>query len=66
MEVWVGRGPQQERGHWKVPFGITLLEFTINPTIEPLEHRAGSSEAKQLPGKECYPTLQQIIGLSFT
>ena len=39
------------------------MEFAINPTIEPADRRAGSPQAKQLPGKECNPTNQQIIEL---
>ena len=42
------------------------LSHQGSPTIEPLQHRAGPQEAEQLPGRECYPTLQQIIVLSFT
>ena len=42
------------------------LSHQGSPTIEPLQHRAGPQEAEQLPGRECFPTLQQIIGLSFT
>ena len=41
------------------PLAWTLSEFT-NSTTEP---RAGWSQAKQLPGRECNPTYQQTIGL---
>jgi len=45
------------------PWCIPSWEFTINPYIEPLDPRAGSPQAKQLPGRESNPTHQQIIGL---
>ena len=35
------KGPTTGMGTLEVPLGITLLEFTINPTIEPLQHRTG-------------------------
>ena len=41
----------------------TLLEVTINPTIEPKDPRAGLPEAKQLPGTKGNPTHQQVFGL---
>ena len=44
-------------------YPLAFLEVTINPTIEPIDHRAGSPQAKQLPGRECSPVHQQIIGL---
>ena len=42
-----------------------LILILINPTIEHVDPRAGSSQAKKLPGRECSPTHQQIIGLKF-
>jgi len=36
------------------------LEFTIYPSTEPIDPRAGSPQAKELPGRECNPTYQQI------
>ena len=55
VEAWVGRTSPQ--GHWqeqarKVPLGINSLA-----------PRAGSPQAKQLSGRECNPTHQQIIWL---
>ena len=43
----------------------TLLEFSINLTKEPIDPRAGSPQAKKLPGREHNPTHQQIIRLRF-
>ena len=40
-----------------------LLEFSINPTIEPTDPRDGSPRNKQLPGRDHNSTHQQIIGL---
>ena len=40
------------------------MEFTINPTTESIDPRAGSPQAKQVPGRECNSTYQQIIGLN--
>ena len=45
------------------PLGMNPLEFGINPTIEPLDPRAGSPQTKQQPGREYNPTHQQIIEL---
>ena len=47
------------------PWGlmVTLLEVTINWTIESIDLRAGSSQVKKLPGREGNPTHQQITGL---
>ena len=42
---------------------VTLLEVTINWTIESIDLRAGSSQVKKLPGREGNPTHQQITGL---
>ena len=39
------------------------LEVTVNPTIEPIGPRAGSPQAKQLPGREYNLTHQQSIRL---
>ena len=39
MEAWISRGSSQEQGHWRVPFGVN-----------PVGPRAGSPQAKQLPG----------------
>ena len=57
VEAWVGRASPQGEGHWqqqsrKIPLAQTLLEVTINPTIEPIDPRALSSQTKQLPGRE--------------
>ena len=46
---------------WEVPLGKwALLEVTMNPTIEPIDSRAGSPQAKQLTRREHSPTHQQI------
>jgi len=69
VEAWFGRGSPQGQGNGSSRLGksclvYTLLEeVTINPTIEPTDPRAGSPQAKQLPGRECNLTHQQIIGL---
>ena len=63
VEVGVGRGSPQGRGHWEVPLGVNPLAVCINPTIEPVDPRVGSTQGEQLPGMECNPTNQQIIGL---
>jgi len=47
----------------RFPLTLTLLEFTIIPTIKPIDPRAGSPQAKQLRGREYNLTHQQIIGL---
>ena len=60
------RGPQQEWGHWKFPLASHSWSSPLILPSSPYNTGLGSPEAKQLPGKECYPTLQQIIGLSFT
>ena len=41
------------------------MEVTINPTTELVDPRAGLPQAKQLTGRECNPTHQQIIVLKF-
>ena len=43
------------------PLVLVLLEATINLTIEPVA--PGLQAKKKLPGRECNPTHQQIIGL---
>ena len=65
VEAWVSRGSTQGWGHWqhqarKAPLGINSLGGHINLTIEPIGPTAGSPQAKQLPGRECNPTHQQI------
>ena len=45
------------------PLASTLLEFTSNPTIGPIDPRTGLPQAEQLPGRECSPTHRQICGL---
>ena len=45
------------------PVVKTLLEVTINPTIEPKDSRAGCPQAKKLPGREHNPTHPRIVGL---
>ena len=65
MEAWVSRGPTQGWGHWqhqarKVALGINSLGGHINLTIEPIGPRAGSPQAKQVPGREFNPTHQQM------
>ena len=42
-EMWALEGP---------PWYKTLLEFAINPTTEPVDRRAGSPQARQLPRRE--------------
>ena len=37
-------------------------KFLINPTVELTDPRAGLPQARQLPGRECNPTHQKIIG----
>ena len=51
-----------------LPRGMGALEGPFwckvsdsNPAIEPIDHRAGSPQAK-LPGRECKPTHRQITG----
>ena len=68
VEAWVGRGSPQGWGYWqqqsgKAPLGIILLDVAIKPTMGLIEPRAVSSQARELPEKECSPTHQQIIGL---
>ena len=53
VEAWVGRDSPQ--GHWQQQARKVLLG------ISSLDTRAGSPQAKQLPGRECNPTHQQII-----
>ena len=45
------------------PLAYALLEVAINLTIELKDPRAGSSQAKQLPGREHNHTHQEILGL---
>ena len=61
--LWISRGSPQGRGHREVPLGVNPLAVCINPTIEPVHPRIGATQAEQLPGRECNPTNQQIIGL---
>ena len=56
--LWSQQGSPGGWGQWKVPLAWTLLECTINPTIEPVDPRA-----KQLQRRECNPT-KQIIRLN--
>lgn len=42
-----GQGHQQQQ-HWRCPFAEALLGIAINLTIEPVDFRAGSPQAKQL------------------
>jgi len=42
------------------PLALALLEVAINPTTEPVDPRAGLPQTKQLPGRECNPSHQQI------
>ena len=68
MEMWVNRGSPQGWGHWqlqtgKIPLGLNLLGAHINPTIEPIDLKAGLLQAKKLPGGACNPIYQHIIGL---
>ena len=70
MEASVSRGIAQHKGTGssspeRTPFVLALLEATINPTIQPVDPKAGSLQAKQLLRKEYNPTHQQIIGLKF-
>ena len=70
MEAWFGRGSPQGQGNGSSRLGksclvYTLLEVTINPTIEPADPRVESPQAKQLTGREHSPTYWQIIGLKF-
>ena len=57
VEVWVGRGSSQERGTGnrsprRFLLAKALLEVAINPIMEPIDPRARSPQAKQLPGRE--------------
>ena len=45
------------------PLANALLEVAFNLTVEPEDPRAGSSQVKQLPGRERNPTHQEILGL---
>ena len=60
VEVWITRGSPEGWGTGRALLASTILEFAINPTTDP---RAGSPQAKQLPGRKCNPTHQQKIGL---
>ena len=39
------------------------INLAIETTIEPLDLRAGSPQAKKLPGRECNPIHQQVAEL---
>ena len=62
VEAWVSRGSPKRWGNWKLPLGLN--PFGVNPTTESIDCSAGSPQAKQLPGRECNSTYQQIIGLN--
>ena len=58
-----------DREAWcAVVYGVAkteLILILINSTIEHVDPRAGSPWAKQLLGRECSPTHQQITGFKF-
>ena len=64
---WGGVGWQGLR-NWGVgnsslgrsPLALILLEVTINPTIKPTDPRAGSSQAKKLPGESATPSTSRL------
>ena len=51
-EAWVSRGSPQGQGSWQQQSWKVLLGGAIIPTIEPLDSRAGSPQAKQLTGRK--------------
>ena len=59
VEVGVGRGSPQGRGHWEVPLGINPLEFTINPTIEPQTPGLGCLRANNDQGGNATPPISR-------
>ena len=44
------KGSPQEWGHWKDPLGVNPLGICHYPTLEPIDPRTGSHQAKQLQG----------------
>ena len=60
MKVWAHHG---DKGTGSSSPGRSLLEVAINPTIEPIEPRAGWPQVKTPTGREYNPTHQQIVGL---
>ena len=63
VEEGVSGGSPQEGGTGnrsprRAPLAKALLEVAINPTIEPIDPRAGSPQAKQPPGREPTSTHQ--------
>ena len=69
MEASVSRGSPQGFRHSPLvsavlegpPWHKTLLEVTINPTIEPIDPRTGSPQVKQLPRRGHNPTTEKWI-----
>ena len=67
-EVWISRGSPQRWRHWQqqsrnVSLGGNLWDIATNPTIKPVNPKAGLPQAKQPTGREQNPTNKQIIGL---
>ena len=52
VEAWVSRGSPQGQGSWKQQSWKVLLGGAIIPTMEPVDSRAGSPQAKQLTGRK--------------
>ena len=70
VEVWVGMAHHRESNTgWstsgRCPLEKFLLEVTINPTIGPIDVRAGSPQMKQQTGRKHNPSHQEITGLKF-
>ena len=66
MEASVSRGIAQHKGTGssspeRTPFVLALLEATINPTIQPVDPKAGSPQAKQLTGSATQPSTDNWI-----
>ena len=69
-EAGGGCGSPQGQGHWQqrlweVLVGVNPARVTVSPTKGPVGSSAGSSQAKQPPGKELSPTHQETSRLKF-
>ena len=68
MEAWGSRARHRDggtaaAGQEPATRPGTGLEVTVKPTGDSADRRVGSPQAKQLTGRECNPTRQQIIAL---
>ena len=59
VEVGVGRGSPQGRGHWEVPLGVNPLAVCINPTIEPIDPGLGPLRANNYQGWSVTPPISR-------